>query len=261
MDKDLSQKIKMGIWSLTIFFVIMSAFFIVQILNGEGGKNYDTITVDADAEVFASPDIAEISFTIRKEDPELSVAQEEVDEIVNSALELVYEIGIDEKDVKTAYYNANPRYDYNRAICNEFGCGDEERVLTGYEVSQSINIKVRDLDNVGKILASLGDAKVTDIYGPNFRIEDEDELKTQVRDEAIQKAKDKAKDLAKSLGVRIVGIENFSENGYGGIYYAKTMAFDSAVAEGYNEETSFEPNLPQGENKIQSNVTITYRVK
>ncbi|MEZ4113984.1 MAG: SIMPL domain-containing protein [Candidatus Paceibacterota bacterium] len=164
------------------------------------------------------------------------------------------------KDIKTTYYNANPRYEYGKAICAQYRCDDGQRALVGYEANQSINVVVRDLGNVGKVISSLGSAEVSNIYGPNFRIENEDDFKADVREKAIEKAKEKAKVLAKNLDVRIVGIENFSENASGGIYYAKgAMAMDAAVM---NESApSFEPTLPTGENKIQTSVTITYRVK
>jgi uncharacterized protein YggE len=105
----------------------------------------------------------------------------------------------------------------------------------------------------------LGGVGVSNIYGPNFRVENEDDLKAKVREEAIAKAKEKAKVLAKNLDVRIVGIENFSEGYNGGMYYAKAemgMAEDSVMSAPVANIT-----LPTGENKIETTVTITYRVK
>jgi uncharacterized protein YggE len=260
MEKTLQDSIKNVLGVLTIVLLLLSVFIVVQIFTGfKKQGDFDTITVDASAETFATPDIAEISFSVVKEDKDLAVAQASVDKIIKSTLSALSDIGVEEKDIKTTYYNANPRYEYGRAICLQYRCDDGERALVGYEANHSVTVTIRNLENVGKVIASLGSAEVSNIYGPNFRIENEDALKEKVREEAIAKAKEKAKTLAKNLGVRIVGIENFSEGYGGGIYYAKTemgRAMDSvAVA------PAFEPTLPTGENKVQTSVTITYRVK
>lgn len=259
MDKNLQDSIKNAVKAITILALIASLFFVIQIFSGsKNNTNYDTITVDASAEAFANPDIADISFSIRKENKDLSVAQGEVEVLVGGALSSLKALGIEDKDIKTSYYSANPRYEYGKETCLVYRCDENERALVGYEVNQTINVTVRNLDNVGKVLAALGSAKVTDMYGPNFRVENEDSIKEKVREEAIAKAKDKAKTLAKNLDVRIVGIENFSEGYGGGIYYAKgvELAEDMAMASAPANVT-----LPQGENKITTSVTITYRVR
>ncbi len=259
MEKSLQDGIKRTLAALTAVLILLAIFIVVQILsNGKVRGEYDTITVDAEAEVFAAPDIAEISFTARAEDKEISLAQTKIESSIKPTLEALKNLGIDEKDIKTNSYSVNPRYEYGKVICMQYRCDDGERALVGYEASQSVNLKIRDLENVSKVLAVLGENKVTDFYGPNFMIEDEDALKAEVREKAIEKAKEKAKVLAKNLEVRIVGIENFSEGGNGGIYYAKNAMMDMAVNE---SAPAFEPTLPQGENKIQTSVTITYRIK
>jgi uncharacterized protein YggE len=259
MDKSLQDTIKKALGIFTLFLMLVSVFIVIQIISGSGkNRDYDTITVDASAEAFASPDIADVSFSIRKENKDLSVAQGEAEVLVGGALSSLKALGIEDKDIKTSYYSANPRYEYGKEICLVYRCDEGERALVGYEVNQTINVTVRNLDNVGKVLAALGSAKVTDIYGPNFRIENEDSIKEKVREEAIAKAKAKAKTLAKNLDVRIVGIENFSEGYGGGIYYAKGVAVaeDMAMTSAPTDIT-----LPQGENKIITSVTITYRVR
>jgi uncharacterized protein YggE len=260
MEKSLQDSLKNALGVLTIVLLLLSVYIVVQIFAGSKTKgDFDTITVDASAETFMAPDIAEISFSVAEENKDLSVAQEAVDTKIKTTISSLKEIGIEEKDIKTTYYNANPRYEYGKAICLQYRCDDGERALVGYEANQSISVTIRNLDNVGKVISSLGSVGVSNIYGPNFRVENEDDLKAKVREEAIAKAKEKAKVLAKNLDVRIVGIENFSEGYNGGMYYAKAemgMAEDSVMSAPVANIT-----LPTGENKIETTVTITYRVK
>jgi len=257
MDDSLKIYIRRALLSLTLLTFILCVFLIVKILNEnkEDGP-YDTITVDATAEAFASPDIAEISFSARSEDKELSNAQADIEQKISLALQSIKDLGILEKDIKTTYYSAYPRYEYGKAICQIYRCDSGERALIGYEATQSINVIIRDLDNVSKVIALLGSSQVTDIYGPNFRIENEDDLKNQTRKEAIEKANLKAKDLAKSLGVKIIGVESFSEGG-GGLYERGVMM---NVVEDKSAPT-ISPTIPQGENKIISTVYITFKVR
>jgi len=261
MEKTLQDSIKNALGVVTIMLLLLSVYIIVQIFTGVKKQgDSDTITVDASAETFATPDIAEISFSVIKQDKELSVAQANVDSIVKATLSSLKALGIEDKDIKTSYYNANPRYEYGKAICMQYKCDDGERALVGYEANQSISVNIRNLDNVGKVIASLGSLEVSNMYGPSFRVENEDALKAKVREEAIIKAKEKAKILAKNLDVRIIGIENFSEGYGGGIYYAKTgmsMAEDSIN----QSAPAFNPTIPTGENKVETTVTITYRVR
>lgn len=260
MTTSLQETIKKALWGFIVLAILLSVFILLSIFKGDAGGNYDTITVEGQAEVFAVPDIAEVNFTVRSENIDLSIAQKKVEDVINPVVAVLGDLEIEEKDIKTTFYNVYPRYEYGRAICAQYRCDGGERALVGYEASQSVSVTVRDLDKVSLVLSSLGSSGVSNISGPNFRIENEDSLKDEAREEAIQKAKEKAKTLAKSLGVRIIGIESFNEGYGGGIYYAKSeMAQVSMDLAG--SENSFIPTLPQGENKIQASVSITYRVK
>jgi uncharacterized protein YggE len=125
------------------------------------------------------------------------------------------------------------------------------------EISETITIKVRDTEKVGDIIDGLTKAGVNEVQGPNYTIDDETKVQADARDKAITDAKVKAEALAKSLGVKLVRIVNFSEGGggYPTPMYAKAeMAFDNSAG-------SAAPELPKGENKYVSNVTITYEIR
>jgi uncharacterized protein YggE len=135
--------------------------------------------------------------------------------------------------------------------------GGETRVLIGYEVRQTLSVKVRDTDEAGTIAAGVGGLGVTDIYGPNFTIDDEDDLKRDARKEAIKDAQQKARELAKDLDVRLVRVVSFSENGggYHPMYARAEMSMDSSAG------SAPAPELPVGENQINAYVTITYEIR
>ena len=127
----------------------------------------------------------------------------------------------------------------------------------GYNVSQTVELKIRDISVAGEILSGIGEFGATDVSGLNFIVDNEDEINDQARDLAIQDARTQAKVLAKSLGVRLVKIVNFSENGDYPVYYG----MEKAMAVGGGMADSVAPQIPAGENTITSNVSITYEIR
>jgi len=160
--------------------------------------------------------------------------------------------GVDEKDIKTTGYNIYPRYDYITTQTYPYG---GKQVLAGYDVTQSISIKIRDLTKAGKIVSDLGTLSVTDMSGLNFTEDKYDDLVLQARDQAITDARAQATKLASALGVRLVKIVGYSEGGNNPIYYDRAVMSAAPMAKGV------EAVLPTGENKITSNVSITYEIK
>ncbi len=241
-----------------IVFAILIAFIIVKMLSGgynRADAQKDTIVVSGKGEIVTKPDLATVSFSVMEENIDVSKASDAVNTKIAKMTESLKTNGVDEKDIKTTGYNINPRYDYVNSATYPYG---GRQVLAGYDVTQSIEVKIRDLSKAGKVITDLGSLGATNLYGPNFTNDNYDELVKQARDAAIADAKTEAKRLSKALGVRLVKIVAFSENGnypipygMGGGYGGPTLMKDSAVP----------AVLPTGENKITSNVSITYEIR
>ncbi len=249
--------------------VLLSLFLLAKTINefkasGSIGKDYapqNTITVSGTGEVFAVPDIAEITFDVTEEAKTVPDAQKKVTEKMNTIIASLKKAGIAEKDIKTVGYNIYPKYEYQTAIkqvCVDGYCPPQgKQVLLGYEVRHSIDLKVRKTDEAGALLSSLGTLGVTNLSGINFTIDNQDKVNDDARSKAIVDAKAKADTLAKQLDVRLVRIVNFSESGNYPVYYAKTMVADGRGG----AEAAPTPDIPAGENKVTSNVTITYEIR
>ena len=239
-----------------IILAIVLVFVLIKVCDNDNGYNKDiqkdTIVVSGKGELTVKPDIATVSFSVMEENMDVSKASDAVNTKVAKIIESLKTNGIDENDIKTTGYNIYPRYDYVTAQTYPYS---GKQVLAGYDVTQNIEIKIRDLTNAGKIVTNLGTLGVTDMSGLTFTEDKYDDLVLQARDQAIVQARDQAKKLAKSLGVRLVKIVGYSE-GSTPIYYDRVM---SAAPTAMNK--SVEAVLPTGENKITSNVSITYEIK
>jgi uncharacterized protein YggE len=248
---------------LTVLVVILSLFFFVKTLHewkaykmaGQENLPASTITVSGKGEVIAIPDIATISFSVVGEGMQVADAQKQATDISNKAIAFLKGKGIAEKDIKTTYYNITPRYEYPTKYTPQ-GYTTGERVFKGYEVTQSVEVKIRKIADAGAVLGGIGSVGVTNVSGLSFSVDKQDQLARDARDSAIVDARAQAEKLANALGVSLGKITNFSEGGnYRPMYVAKTMAYDMAGA-----ESAPAPEVPAGENKITAEVTITYEI-
>ncbi len=239
---------------LVILLVLLGKMFFGGDENYRNDKVVNTITVSGTGEVVVKPDIATVSFGVSAENLDVAKAQTESATKMNNIIDMLKTKGVAEKDIKTTNYNIYPRYDYG-PVTQSYPYGGKQ-ILAAYVVSQTVEVKIRDISKSGEILSGVGEFGVTDISGLTFTVDNDQVVKDQARDLAIQDAKAQAKVLAKGLGVRLDKITAFSENGnypvaYGGGYAGISMAKEASVA----------PQIPTGENKITSNVSITYEIR
>jgi len=218
------------------------------------------INVIGEGEAVAVPDIATFSFSVRAEGEDAADAQSQSAESVNAILEYLKDEGVEDADVKTQYYNLNPRYEYPQTICPAGNyCPPGERVLVGYEVSQNISVKVRNTDMAGSLISGVGEFGATDVSGLNFTIDDEDNLKAEAREAAIANAQEQAKKLADDLGVRIVRMSGFWEDQ--GNYYSAGYGGDARIESSVMMDKAVVPSVPSGENTVKAQVNVSYEVR
>ncbi len=159
------------------------------------GKNLQTvnqISVTGKGEVLATPNIATFSFGVSEESPTVAEAQKKATDKMNAILDYVKKAGIEDKDVKTSSYNIYPRYDY---VSGANGYGGKQ-VLAAYVVSQNVELKVRKIEDAGKLLSGVGEFGATNVSGLSFIQDDADKLAREARDKAIEDARNQAKLLS-----------------------------------------------------------------
>jgi uncharacterized protein YggE len=213
----------------------------------------ETVTVEGTGKITAVPDIARINFSVTETATTVGVAQDAATKKMNAAIAYLKEAKIAEKDIKTTSYNVNPKYDYS--ACYNGNCPAPK--IIGYDVSQSVEVKVRDTSKAGEILQGLGSRNVQNISGPSFSVDDPDALRSDARGKAIADAREKAKILAKQLGVRLGKVVNFYESG-GPIMYANDAR---GMGVSSTKEMAPAPELPVGENEYSVNVSIVYEIR
>ncbi|TSC68266.1 MAG: hypothetical protein G01um101456_707 [Parcubacteria group bacterium Gr01-1014_56] len=269
----------LGVWlkrGIVATVLLLTLFLGVQVVAGFKGLHYigagmsatNTITVSGHGEAFAVPDIATFTFSVTSQKLTVALAQDDVTKRINTITAYLKSAGIDEKDIQTSDYSVYPQYEYSQSVCPASPAGGAEMVvycppgkqtLKGYEVRQTTTVKVRDTAKAGDLLTNVGGKGATEVSGLNFTFDNPDMVQTQARDKAIANAKTKAEDLARALGVSIVRVVSYNESGNypTPMYYAK----DSAMGMGGVAETRVSPEISVGQNKVISDVNITYEIR
>lgn len=220
------------------------------------GSTQNTITVSGTGKSSVAPDIAHISFSVQENASTVAAAQDSATKRTNASLAALKKLGIADADVKTTGYNVYPQYE--QQPCLNGACPQPSAPkIASYQVSQTVEVKVRDTAKAGDVLQALGTLGVQNISGPDFGVDDPSKTQEEARANAIKDAKEKAEVLARQLGVHLGKVASFNES-TGGTYpmyqaLGKSAAMDSVQAT--------PPTLPTGTNDTTVNVTITYEIR
>ncbi len=239
-----------------VFLIVLILFVGMLAINEFKKSKYigqdvqSTISVAAVGEVYARPDLALTSFSVVAEEKTAVDALTKNSESMNKVIGFLKDSGIEDKDLKTTTFRINPRYEWRNGSQYSYPPSGE-RVLIGYEVTQALQVKIRDMSQIGVLIEGATNAGATEVGSLEFTFDNEDELKKQAREQAIDKAKVKAKELARQLGVGLGRITNFSESAISPVFY------DAREAYGLGGSA---PEIETGENLIQSTVIITYEI-
>jgi len=233
---------------------------------GTAGNNYrnqtpPTISVNGAGEMVAIPDVATFSFSVTETALTVGDAQTKAATKTNAAIKVLKDAGIAEKDIMTSSYSINPHYEYQDGICTQSypsTCKPGKSVLTGYDVNEGVDVKVRDLTKAGSILTSIGGLGVQNVNGLSFSIDNADTLKDQARSKAITEAQNKADVLAQQLGVKLGRVISFNETGNQPVPIVYGMSNSMMEAKA---SIAVAPTIQTGEQKVTSNVSITYEIE
>jgi uncharacterized protein len=215
---------------------------------GVAVRDRDVITVDGSGKATAKPDIALVSLGVLSDNTTVKGVQTDNTKKMNDIIAAVKALGVSADDITTTNYTLSPKINWN----------NNKQDIIGYTLSQQVSIKVRDLDKVGDVLGKVGELGANQVGGIQFTIDDPKAVQAEARLKAIEDARKKAEVLAKELGLTLVKVVTFSENGYNpGPYpvYAKTM--DVAMGAGAMPT----PQIETGTQDVVSNVNVTFEVR
>lgn len=211
------------------------------------------IWVNGVGSVSAAPDLAVLNLGVSATAITVSEARDSAAEAMTAVIAYLVGNGVETADIRTQRISIQPQYDWQDRLVN--GIRRSERVLTGYEVSNTVQVLVRELDRTGELLdgatAAAGDLIRVD--GINFRIEDTTELEEEARKLAVADAMAKAVELAEYSGANLGPMVYLSEVTAQPFYPERAFA---AVAADASVETPINP----GEQEVQVTVHAVFDI-
>lgn len=159
------------------------------------------LTAAGHAELKLKPDIAVITLGV------VTQARDQADAVKTNAtrasavLNALKQAGIAEKDIQTQFYGVQPQYDYNA----------QPPVLTGYQVTNSLQVTVRDLAKTGQVIDKITEVGANQINGVSFDLADRTKAQGDALIMAVLIAKGKATGMAQAAGVTLGRLMSLTE--------------------------------------------------
>lgn len=164
------------------------------------------LIVSGEGEATARPDIALLSLSVLREADTARAALDANNAAMTKVIDAMKGAGIEPRDLQTAGIQINPRYEYSNR--ND---GTQEARLIGYQVINTLNIRLRDIARTGEILDMAVSLGVNQGGSISFSNSDPATALTEARKRAVADAMSKARTLAEAAGVELGRIIEISD--------------------------------------------------
>lgn len=204
------------------------------------------LSVSAQAEASRVPDVASLSTGVVTQAADANAALAANAKQMNQVMAAIKAAGIAEKDIQTSGINVSPQYKYT---------DNQPPAITGYQASNTVSIKVREIGKLGEVLDALVASGANQVNGPSFEIDEPEAVYDEARRAALEKARQRAQMYAKSLDLKVRRIVSISEGGgfqppQPMMRMAKAEAFDAAGA----------PPVSPGETTLTANLDVVFEL-
>ncbi len=204
------------------------------------------ITVSGEGEVRATPDEAMLSAGVVSNARTAAAALSDNAKAMNAVFATLRNAGVPEKSMQTSGFNVSPQYATDKD-------GAQIPRITGYQVSNTVNVTVDDLAKVGPTLDALVASGANSIGDISFGIKNPRAAMAQARALAVADAIDQAQTLAKAAGVTLGPITSIGESG--GYEAPRPMYRVMAMA------APAPTPIAAGEQSVTANVSITWEIR
>ncbi len=205
------------------------------------------LSISATGEASRTPDIATMSTGVVTQAADANAAMRDNAVQMDRMMAALRTAGIAARDIQTSGINLNPQYKYAENM---------PPVIVGYQASNTVNVKVRELAKLGKVLDALVAQGANQINGPSFGIDKPEAAFEEARLAAVKKAQAQAQTYANALGLQVKRIISISEGGASLPRPVPMMRMMAAADAGYAKETSVAP----GESSVSVSVEMVFEL-
>jgi uncharacterized protein YggE len=204
------------------------------------------LDISATGEVTRVPDVAIISTGVVTRAATATAAIRQNAQRMERVRAALKRAGIEDRDIQTSSISLNPEYNYQQ---------NQPPKLTGYQASNQLSVRFRDIGETGKILDALVSEGANQINGPSLTIDKPEAALDEARVKAIANGRARADLYARALGMRVVRLLSVSESGG----YAVPPPMPMAVMA--MERDSASTKIDAGEQKLQVSVSLSFELQ
>jgi uncharacterized protein YggE len=173
--------------------------------DGPAGDTARQVTVVGAGQVQGAPDTLTADVGIEFTEPDVGTAMNQTNQRQQAVIDALTGAGVDRKDISTTQVSLQPQY----------GNADgNPSAIAGYQASNAIRIKIRQLDSASRVLAAIVDTggDATRVNSVSYSIEDDSTLVRDARARAFNDAKARAEQYAQLSGLKLGGVISISES-------------------------------------------------
>jgi uncharacterized protein len=204
------------------------------------------LDVQATGEVTRVPDLVTISAGVVSQAETAGAALSANAAAMARTLAALRKAGIADRDLQTAQLSLQPQYRYGENV---------PPVITGYQASNQVNVRFRDVKKAGPILDALVAAGANQINGPSFELDQPEAALDEARGKAVATARERAALYARAAGLRVKRIVAISEGGGG--EPPRPMPMLAMARAPKMADTAVEA----GEQKLQVAINVTFELE
>jgi uncharacterized protein len=195
--------------------------------------------------VSSTPDVVNLSAGVNALAPTASLALSQNAERMARVIAAIEGQGVAERDIRTSEISLNPQYEWDEGTRRQF--------FRGYQVSSTVQIRLRELPHTGRVLDAIVTAGADEVGAISWSVDDPSTAQQQAREAAFAAARERALGFARQAGYADVRLLEVSEgtSGYGS---QPPMPMNAAV------ETR-NMTMPIRPGQVQTGVTISVKFK
>jgi uncharacterized protein YggE len=150
-----------------------------------------------------APDIASIGAGVVTQASRAGDAMAANAKAMTATIAALKRAGVADRDIQTQSINLQPQYRY---------ADNQPPVLTGYQASNRVSVRIRDIARAGGVIDALVSAGANQIDGPTLAVEHPEAALDEARAKALATARSRAELYAKAAGLTVKRIVRISES-------------------------------------------------
>lgn len=187
------------------------------------GPNSALLSLTAEGRSRRTPDLALFSAGAVTVAANATEALADNSRKMNRVVDALKKAGIADRDIQTSAVSLQPRYTNPdleaqiraRETRQPYVPPTEAPRIIGYEARNSVQVRVRKLTEMGKIIDTLIAQGANEVNGPSFTLDEPRPAQNEAREEAVAIGRERAGLYARAAGMRVARILSISEgSGY-----------------------------------------------